>query len=274
MPTTSAPLVAYVFNTDTDMFTNGLTGSITGNFAMPAVYAQGVANTAIYFDGIQQYLDLGDLRSQCFGSLDLCPSGASYAFWIWIGSTKAMTPERQYILSSGAQTPSTPGITVYMEGGVLYAVTSTTAATWGPVSIPVSPKTWYQVAFSWSQANGLWLYINGVQIGKVETSTVFSQVNTPSSNNFVIGKPNDADTNFGEFYMDTMNFWSEYREEQFFADFYANFSFSKCKNRLYYKHLLVILTPAWEHLQRIQKFNFRDMHRVTIFFLNLIVILF
>ena len=210
------------------MFTNALNGGLTGTFATtPVIYAPGVNDMAVYFDGISQFLEFGDSTSRCFGNTELCPYGSSYSFWIWFGTKQATSVERGYVLSSGS--PGSQGIGIYVEAGMLYILVSTKSFLWGPVSVAVLPKTWYQVSFSWSINAGLWVYINGVQVGQNVTPSSIPLVQVSSYQDLVIGKSNDAQSLSGEFYIDDLSFWNQYQELPFFTELYVNASFSKCQ---------------------------------------------
>ncbi len=60
-----------------------------------------------------QFLDLGIRRNECFGNLELCPDGATYALWILIGPKAASLSNRVYYLSSGGQSKTSHGIAFY-----------------------------------------------------------------------------------------------------------------------------------------------------------------
>ena len=62
-------------------------------------------------------MDFGVRRGECFGNLELCPRGATYALWILIAPKPLTTPNRMYFLSSGGQSATTShGIALYLVG--------------------------------------------------------------------------------------------------------------------------------------------------------------
>ena len=51
----------------------------------------------------------GNYRTSCFGNLMFCPLGATWTFWLKLGSVKSSG----FYLSSGGQTPDSIGIAIY-----------------------------------------------------------------------------------------------------------------------------------------------------------------
>ncbi|CAH1793213.1 unnamed protein product, partial [Owenia fusiformis] len=171
-----------------------------------ATLDDGQVDQGIYLDGIDQWVDLGNHRHECFGDLELCPNGYTLSMWLYIGPKVA---NEMYYFSSGGQTGSSFGVALFWLAGNLGSWFSTRTEIW-KVSYPGATlrEQWRHIVLTWKQDEGLKLWIDCVN---VESDTMSETRNVPNTpwNNVVLGRPNKNFAKFGEAIIDELIFWDK-----------------------------------------------------------------
>ena len=75
-----------------------------------------------------QYVDYGNQRDRCLGSLSECPDGITISFWIKLGFYADNAAH--YYISSGAQTKDSHGIAIYTKENGLSFTQKTLESSW------------------------------------------------------------------------------------------------------------------------------------------------
>lgn len=91
---------------------------MNGTLNVAATLVPGVYKQALLFDGLQQWAEIGVNRGDCFVNLMNCPTGATYAAWMWIGP-KSAANTKMYFLASGGAPNENHGISMYKEGNTV-----------------------------------------------------------------------------------------------------------------------------------------------------------
>ncbi len=185
-----------------------LVGSISGTmYAQPTLVA-GKRGNALYFNGVDQWVNFGDQRNTCFGNLEQCPDGYSLIHWIKLG-TKSAIGKTLFYYSNGGQTSSSHGITLFRKGNILGTTFSTRSMEWkGYDLMEVSDEVWYHIGFTWHPDTGVTFFLNGCQTEPLQPFNVKSRslASTPH-NDFTLGTPNNqlnVNGMMGEFYVDEL----------------------------------------------------------------------
>ncbi|CAG5135635.1 unnamed protein product, partial [Candidula unifasciata] len=121
-----------------------------------------VAGNAVRLNGVDQYLSLINLTGSCLGDISLCTYGLTLKFSLAIYNFR----NRMYILSCGADTSLTSGVSIWWQGNKLNARVRTLNKEW-TVSAPYRQSrninTFVNVELSWSIDQGLALFLDGNQ---------------------------------------------------------------------------------------------------------------
>ena len=189
-------------------------GDINGN-ASGDSFESNTTLGNIPFNGINDFIDLGNRRDECFGNLDLCTHGYSLKLDMHhpsFNSDKNIT----YCVSSGGS-PDSLGIAVYFiseteQVGVIFQ-TSTTK--WEAIIEPNG----YNLFLTWSVEKGLFVYRRFKLLGEgVKTTRNFT---TDKHQHFMLGKPNFDDDMHAKFVLASMTFWSHFKEEEAIKEIYV-----------------------------------------------------
>ena len=192
----SLPLIAEV----------GSLSGVTSGSSTPQVIALGFG-TGYKYDGINDEIDMGNLRSTCFGNLNNCPNGHSMAFWLSISTAVGNEASDRYIFSGGGQTSSSHGPCFAKRNSDFCAWYKKNAEAWAVCGAGVFDEP-VHVVITWSNAAGLKLYVGGVMLAGQANPTIGSY-NPSGFDNFYFGRPNNGLLKFGDFKMAHFMFWEE-----------------------------------------------------------------
>ena len=130
-----------------------LSPRISGN----ARLIPGIIDNALHLDGSNQYVDLGDLRNECLGNLDLCPNGITFSSWINFQNFD----ENMYIFSSGYN-----GIRMFYKDGNINTVVQHNGKEWSTKVPKLDLDNWNYVEFTWHPDFGLKMFLNNTLVGE------------------------------------------------------------------------------------------------------------
>ena len=184
----------------------GLKGSMTGQ--PPKV--PGINGHAMYFNGIDQTVNLGKHWGECFGDLSLCLQGQTIAFWFKYGGTKTTSSStgENYFLSGGGQTRSSHGVAFYqLNAQFVSSYRKPNGELW-MTNMALDNDNWSHVTATWSYGKGLRMYING-KLKVQKANFAYSAPRTAVNYGVYLGRASNADSNVlkGEFFMDELLFW-------------------------------------------------------------------
>ena len=140
-----------------------------------------------------------------------------------MGHKVPATGKQNYYLSSGGQTSSSHGISLYQKSsGDLCVSTRTTTTKWEEACFPAQRKVWMQITFVWSNDTGLMLFSDGALRAQIN-GTSWTGPTKNVFNKFFIGKPNNQDKMFGQAFIDELVFWNYALAEDEVESSYLNF---------------------------------------------------
>ena len=133
---------------------NIMTGrNITGTMYNGSSLVPGYQGNAVQFDGINDYVDLGNHSDSCFGDIRLCTDGVTVSIWIKRGIMNSW----QTYFASGFPV----GIWYKENGhGEFRIVASSSRMQWKS-NFPVEIGRWVFVSATWHPSGVLSIYLDG-----------------------------------------------------------------------------------------------------------------
>ena len=202
-------------------------GQLLGGTYTGSMYGSGVAlvpgklGKALYV-GYQQedgFVDLGEIRGNCFGEPHLCQQGYTLMMWI---HRPVVQPPNHYYFCNGGQASSSYGISIHGHLDYL-GFQLKTKTKWYKFSAQVSTNVWHHIGFTWSEQMGLLVYVDGERVLGPSDVVLNSRPST-TYNNFFIGKPNNVGNYYGTAILDEVLFWEELKDPDFFKTVYDSYS--------------------------------------------------
>ncbi|CAH1786996.1 unnamed protein product, partial [Owenia fusiformis] len=185
---------------------SGLNGRVYNNASL----IEGKIGQGINLDGRNQWIDLGQHRDECFGNLEMCPHGYTLSMWLKVGPKNA--PE-MYYFSSGGQTRSSYGITLHWLKGKLDVRFSTRTKIWTVKYDGQMKGQWHHVVLTWNRDNELHLWVDGDEVAEDAEPTA-RNVQTTKWNDITMGRPNNAQTKYGQAVIDELIFWDKRLDDE------------------------------------------------------------
>ncbi|XP_078613476.1 uncharacterized protein LOC144883101 [Branchiostoma floridae x Branchiostoma japonicum] len=185
--------------------------TIYANVGLRSGRASGVLQTIPGPDGrhcavsltasLKQSIDLGNFRATCISHHGLCGQ-TGFTVSVWLKIPKEANNGRVYLLSSGGQTGSARGFSVYATGNqysyipsnkfILTVYLKHKDLAWRVDTSEVPDNTWFHLAFTWTRALGTRVYVNGNLVGQgFGRPTGFSQ--NHGNTNLVLGRSNQKE---------------------------------------------------------------------------------
>ena len=175
------------------------------------------------------HLDFGNQQHWCFGNLDRCTDGHVLSFWIYL--YESARPDREYIVSSGANALNSAGLAVFTlfnsfesrhylhvnyirHSLVTMGPTIRVRCTSWHVRYPIQRSSMVQVIIQWLPQDNLYLFLNGQQVTSGPPTQ--SSPCTHDTQDFVIGKRNDRTyfVDCGYFWLDEFKFFDRALTEE------------------------------------------------------------
>ncbi|KAM7438912.1 hypothetical protein ABFA07_011617 [Porites harrisoni] len=150
-------------------------------------------------NGIDNYIELNNLKDECTTNPSKCTEGLSVAFWI-------KYTEGKFIISAGRYTDiaddgpgfrficsncsRNSGVPETHNSGIFLLELSTTTKKW-QIHLDTIPRWWFHFAFTWSPNQGLKYYKNGkFVLGKKNPERFMVATDTNIAKMITIGLPN------------------------------------------------------------------------------------
>ena len=183
-----------------------LSGS-SGGAASPSI-VPGKYGSALSFDGIDDIIDMGNLRSTCFGNLNNCPNGHTMAFWLKVYSMPDAA--NRFIYSGGGQSSISYGPALSKNiNDKLCAYYSKNGNRW-IICWPLTLGQFVHVVIIWSASDGLKMYMDKILVSH-DTTTVAYGTEPSTYNNFYFGRSSTstAADKYCKFHIDSFLFWED-----------------------------------------------------------------
>ena len=202
-----------------------LSGSIPGAVIGDAKLIRGVRSQALYVNGLDQRVDLGDQRHNCMGDLNKCNRGFVMAMWLRIHRYDGPGGLNDaYYISNGGHTSKSMGVALLMREQRLLVMFRTENRLWKVYyENDVSLHAWYHVVLTWSITSGGNVYINGALAGHNQGGqSGFYNREGNTFINFVLGDNNqNPPQQPGEMTLDELRIWDIITDDQWIWELYA-----------------------------------------------------
>ena len=169
------------------------------------------------FNGVNQFVNLGNHRKECFGNLTLCPGGYTIAFWVFFD----VLIGDKYYLSSGGHTFRSDGMVMLTRNNQMLSVFRLRGLVW-TCENKVIANTWYHITYTWSLSNGLNVFANGQFVIECKIPSASAYKNL-GYDDFILGRPNTDYNSFGHGKIDEILFWDKLLDLQALGFLYSRY---------------------------------------------------
>ncbi|XP_070574742.1 uncharacterized protein [Ptychodera flava] len=176
-------------------------------FIGPNEYVEIVDDDTIELTGQQSDIILGNFTGACISDPSYCDAGLTVSFWINFAYTTSGTA---YLLSSGAQA-SSRGFAVFRQAAILkFMINDGSEKINALYDINDIPNgEWCNLAFTWHRYLGFTAYLNGNEMSATSIGTL-SGSNTDDHTLLLLGRRNDAESQYADFKIHSLVIWHEY----------------------------------------------------------------
>ena len=196
-----------------------LSGSVQGVIVGDVKLVPGKRGRALYVNGVNQRVNLGNQRHNCMGDLEKCNNGFIMAMWIQMHKHD----DTEYYISNGGQTHQSIGVAMTLRKRKIKAAFGTATRTWDSIyDADVDMQTWYHVVLAWDIATGGKLYINGLLVSHDQNGSTLTSNKQPKAYvDFILGASNRDYKNPGEMTLDELRIWDAVMDDQDVLGVYA-----------------------------------------------------
>ena len=134
-------------------------GSINGRVVGGIQLIDGKKGKALYTNGVDQWVDLGNQKDNCMGDMEKCSNGFVIALWLKMYRNGTDADGGEFYLTTGGDS----GMGFVQIGMILHVHIVSFPGDYWPAHCPtaLSLQTWYHVVVTWNSSNGAKTYING-----------------------------------------------------------------------------------------------------------------
>ena len=145
-----------------------LLGSVGGVLNGDVELVAGKQRRALYTNGLDQWVDLGNQRDNCMGGLEKCSHGFVMAMWLKMHRYhKPGTTDDEYYLTNGGHTKHSMGIVLLMRAKSFLVFFRTATRYWQITTTTQNTLyTWHHLVLTWDATNGGKVYVNGMLDGE------------------------------------------------------------------------------------------------------------
>ena len=134
---------------------------------------------------------------------------------MWLNiAAESFVSGAKYVISSGGHTYSVSrgGLAILVKNSLLYVTVrhGQQGLHWKVDNVTIQKDTWFHLGVTWSQQNGLIIYINGTKVTEIgAVSYIAHSINDATGVFMQLGRPNTNTNNAlkGAFYIDEWYFW-------------------------------------------------------------------
>ena len=155
---TSVPIVSLPMD---EIQGSTLVGSINGNLPSSATIVPGQVAGALYTNGVDQVVNYGNHRTQCYHQPDKCTDGVTFSMWL-----KIMSSTESLILDCGGFSVKSIGYAMRRMSHGLFMVTVVDQTHRSTTHISQwKLDEWVHLVATYELSNGVLLYMNGCPLG-------------------------------------------------------------------------------------------------------------
>ena len=188
-----------------------LSGSVTGTVVGDVKQVPGKQGKALYVNGLNQKVNLGNQRHNCMGDLSKCTNGFVKAMWLQMhknDDSGQYTDE--YYITNGGHTKNAIGVALLMRENKMLAMFRTEDRYWeNYYDQEFSLNTWYHVVLVWKTTYGSKVYVNGsLKRHNLDGVSLDNNQNGNAYSDFMLGDHSGSgDGNPGEMTPDELRIW-------------------------------------------------------------------
>ena len=179
-------------------FTNGI---IEGD----APLVEGKVGNAVYTNGFNQSVNLGNVRHTCLGNITKCKNGLSVSLWVKPYGTGVV-----FLMTNGGHTHRSIGINLMQKApGLLITIRNETGY-WQAENVPFEPGHWYHIMMVWVPNTVARLYLNGCLARETYVFAKKASNKNRVENDLMLGAsniPGDINKYRAEMTMDDLKMW-------------------------------------------------------------------
>ena len=187
-------------------------GTIHGTgMVVPAIRGNGIT-----FNGVNQYVDMGQYPGECLTNLGLCMNGFTWMMWLKLPS--GAPASEVLLLSAGyGYGTGTYGISLRHSPDNIYAFQWHVAGKMHRFPTNFARNQWFQFAFVCNSPDSCMAYIDGENVaGSVGSFNTNPAVGSGQTD---LGRSITGDR-YAEFSIDEIVFWEETKDAQFIQSIY------------------------------------------------------
>ena len=199
-----------------DIIVNGvLQGSVSGNVIGSVTTASRNTGSAINFDGVTGYVDLGMHDGKCFHSPDACDAGVTFSMWLWAGDNSGTIVP----LDTGSYNEGKAGYCMKLSNRVLQVVIKFVSDR-GIHHYKLDgfnqydQQHWEHIVWTWHPTQGIRVFLNGCDTdpgGKKMrlTYTILDRVVLSNGVPFVLGARARGFSKKANMKLDDLYIWNQ-----------------------------------------------------------------
>ena len=195
-----------------------LYGSVAGILNGDVELVTGKQRRALYTNGLDQWVDLGNQRDNCMGDLEKCSNGFVMAMWLKMHRYhKPGTTDDEYYLTNGGHTKYSMGVVLLMRTKVFLVSFRTASRYWYVTTTAHNTLyTWHHVVLTWDATNGGKIYTNGMLDGEERRAISYTSNRAGDTyTKFIVGCENMLPPrNAAEMTLDELRIWDAEMNEQ------------------------------------------------------------
>ena len=144
---------------------NTLHGFVSGTTTGNPVLVPGKVGSALYLNGVSQFVNMGTHSGECFHNPNLCTNGVTVS--VWLMALQPQHSDETIVFDNGGMTTDSVGFTwrrtqdndmeILIQDNNGFSKIRTPAWSW-------VQDRWAHITFSWYPGSNITLYINGCDV--------------------------------------------------------------------------------------------------------------
>ena len=197
-----------------------LSGTVLGALNGDVQLVGGRRSKALYTNGVDQWVDLGNQRDNCMGDLEKCNTGFVMAMWLKLHRYEEAETGigiNEYYITNGGHTRRSKGVALIRIEKKFVVNFRTPSWLWTlTTNSEIVLHTWYHVVLAWYATDGGKIYLNGIIDGEdPHGASVTSNRDGDTYTKFILGCENVAPPKLaGKMTLDELRIWDSRVNEQ------------------------------------------------------------
>ena len=202
------PDIYYPFDEIVDEEIVGFTNGVVHGDA-PLV--EGKVGRALYTNGVNQSVNLGNVRHTCLGNISKCENGISISVWL-----KTHYRNISFYMTNGGHTMRSIGVNLMQKHSGLLITVRNESGYWQVQNVPFELHHWYHITMVWIPNTSARLFVNGCLAKETYAFVEIESYRRDNENDLMIGTSNTpphVDRYRAEMTMDDLKMWDAVMDE-------------------------------------------------------------